>query len=212
MGLFQKSTCGNSMFDGTGCKNCAKCIEAMKANFEHYRQQLVAMRQRTHDIQRAESTRYGKLEKSIYGYMAELSVGTGYVKRGQDWFWDEEKFAKRGLNLSHNDAEQYGLLLGRVERAERALAAMDKDGDLRAVVQQAGTDRVRARGALRMLKNQLWEITRCREDSARNRGKRDKMRRVLVKLGKIIDTGGADAMQRCRQIIKSVTSAIDENW
>jgi len=212
MGLFQKSNCGDSMLDGTGCKNCAKCIEVMKANFEHQRQQLVKLRQRTHDIQRAESTRYGKLQKGIYDHMAQLSVGKGYVKRGQDWFWDEEKLAERPLGLSHNDAEHYGLLVGRVERAERALAAMDKDGDLRALAKQAGTDRIRARGALRMLKSQLWEIAHCREDSARNRGKRDKMRRVLVKLGKIIDTGDADAMQRCRQIIKSVTTEIDESW
>jgi hypothetical protein len=212
MGLFQKRDCGGSMLDGTGCKNCATCIEVMKANFEHQRQQLVRLRQRTHDIQRAESTRYGKLQKSIYGYTAQLSVGAGYVKRGQDWFWDEEKVEERPLHLSQNHARIIGLLVGRMERAERALIAIDKDGDLSALAKQAYTDRMRARGALRLLKHQLWEIAHCREDSARNRGKRDKMRRVLVKLGKIIDTGEADAMQQCRQIIKSVTTEIDECW
>jgi hypothetical protein len=200
------------MLDGTGCKNCAKCIEAMQANFEYYRQRMLEARQRTHDIQRAESTRYGKLQKSIYGYTAQLSVGEGYEKRGGDWFWDEEKVEKRPLHLSPNHAKILGLLVGRMERAERALIAIDKDGDLASLAKQAYTDRMRARGALRMLNNQLWEIARYREDSARNRGKRDKMRRVLVKLGKIIDTGDSDAMQRCRQIIKTVTGAIDENW
>ena len=212
MGIFGAKLCDGSVREQTGCLKCAKCIKVMQANYYQLLSQRDALRQRTHDIQRAESTRYGLLQKNIYDYTAELSVGAGYVKRGEEWFWDEEQVEERPLHLSRNHAKIIGLLVGRMERAERALAAIDTDGDLASLAKQAYTDRMRARGALRMLKSKLWEMARRREDSARNRGKRDKMRRMLVKLGKIIDTGEADAMQRCRQIIKAVTTEIDECW
>jgi hypothetical protein len=99
-----------------------------------------------------------------------------------------------------------------MERAERALAAIDKDGDLASLAKQAYTDRMRARGALKKLKSQLWEMASERESSARNRGKRDKMRRVLAKLDRILDEGAVNAPELCHEIIKTVLKETKGVW
>jgi hypothetical protein len=79
--------------------------------------EIKRLRARTHELQE----RCDEIEKQGAEDRFYLEVWEKVIKRGQDYYWDEAKLARRPYDLSRYDAARFGLLVSELERLKKEL-------------------------------------------------------------------------------------------
>lgn len=114
-------TCGGKEFKEGYISSIDDIVECIECEWEGKRDyadkvdEVDRLRKRTHEIQEYESKRYGELLKEYKECKIELEVWNDLIKRGEDYYWDEVKLAKRPLNLSNLNAAKFGILIREIE-------------------------------------------------------------------------------------------------